>query len=96
MIYLDNAATTLPLDTALEKYMEVSKNAFGNSSSLHTAGLGAASVLETARESVASLLGCERESRLIGEIGSVSGMLIAAVSMCSVMFILAFNIFIRI
>ncbi len=45
--------------------------------------------------SVASLLGCERESRLIGEIGSVSGMLIAAVSMCSVMFILAFNIFIR-
>ncbi len=68
MIYLDNAATTLPLDTALKKYMEVSKNAFGNSSSLHTAGLGAASVLETARESVASLLGCDK-----GEVYFTSG-----------------------
>ena len=45
--------------------------------------------------SVADLLGCERESRLIGELGGVSGLMIAAVSMCSVMFILAFNIFIR-
>ncbi len=60
MIYLDNAATTLPLDTALEKYMEVSKNAFGNSSSLHTAGLDAAEALETARLSVASLLACDK------------------------------------
>ncbi len=45
--------------------------------------------------SVADLLGCERESRLIGEIGNVSGFMIAVVSMSSVMFILGFNIFIR-
>lgn len=45
--------------------------------------------------SVADLLGCERESRLICEIGNVSGFMIAVVSMCSVMFILGFNIFIR-
>lgn len=45
--------------------------------------------------SVADLLGCERESRLIGELGSVYGCMIAVVSMCSVMFILALNIFIK-
>ena len=45
--------------------------------------------------SVADLLGCERESRLIGELGIVYGCMIAVVSMCSVMFILAHNIFIK-
>ena len=60
MIYLDNAATTLPLDKALEKYIDVSKNAFGNSSSMHTAGLDAVNALETARTSVASLLACDK------------------------------------
>ena len=45
--------------------------------------------------SVADLLGCERESRLIGELGSVYACMIAVVSMCSVMFILALNIFIK-
>lgn len=45
--------------------------------------------------SVADLLGCERESRLIGELGGISGVMIATASMVSVMFILAFNIFIK-
>ena len=45
--------------------------------------------------SVADLLGCERESKLIGDIGGVYGLMIAAVSMASVMFILGLNIFIR-
>jgi len=45
--------------------------------------------------SVADLLGCEHESRLISELGGVSGLMIATVSMCSVMFILGFNLFIR-
>ena len=45
--------------------------------------------------SVADLLGCERESRLIGELGSIYGCMIAVVSMCSVMFILGLNIFIK-
>ena len=45
--------------------------------------------------SVADLLGCERESRLIGELGGISGLMIAVASMCSVMFILAFNVFIK-
>lgn len=59
MIYLDNAATTRPLEEALQKYNDVSKNAFANSASLHTAGLAAASALEQARKSVASLFCCD-------------------------------------
>ena len=45
--------------------------------------------------SVADLLGCERESRFIGELGSISGLMIATVSMASVMFVLGFNVFLK-
>ena len=44
---------------------------------------------------VADLVGCENESKLLGELGSVYGILIAVVSMCSVMFVLALAVFIR-
>ncbi len=45
--------------------------------------------------SVAEILGCDSESRLLAELGNVYGCMIAAVSISSVMFILAFNIFVR-
>lgn len=44
---------------------------------------------------VGGLLGCEEEVKLLGDIGGIYGCMIAAVSMCSVMFILAMNIFIK-
>lgn len=44
---------------------------------------------------VADLVGCEAQGRLIGELGSVYGILLAVVSMCSVMFILAITVFLR-
>ena len=44
---------------------------------------------------IADLLGCESQSKLLSELGSVYGMLIAVVTMCSVMFILALTIFVR-
>ena len=44
---------------------------------------------------VADLVGCESESKLLSELGSVYGILVAVVSMCSVMFILALTIFVR-
>ena len=44
---------------------------------------------------VADLLGCERESRMLSELGSVYGTLVAVVCMVSVMFILALTVFIR-
>lgn len=44
---------------------------------------------------VGGILGCEDEVKLLGDIGGIYGCMIAAVSMCSVMFILAMNIFIK-
>ena len=44
---------------------------------------------------VAELLGCDREGRLLSELSGIWGTLIAVVSMCSVMFILALWLFVR-
>ena len=45
---------------------------------------------------VADMLGCETEGKLLSELGSVWGVMIAVVSMCAVMFIFALVIFVRI
>lgn len=42
------------------------------------------------------ILGCDVEGKLLSELGGVWGMLIAVVAMCSVMFIFALSIFVRI
>lgn len=44
---------------------------------------------------VGGLLGCDDEVKLLSDIGGIYGCMIAAVSMCSVMFILAMNIFVK-
>ncbi len=44
---------------------------------------------------VADILGCERESRLLGELGGVYGCMTSVVAMTSVMFILALSLFVR-
>lgn len=44
---------------------------------------------------VAELLGCTTESKLLGELSGIYGMVIAVVSMVSVMFILAMAIFVK-
>lgn len=56
MIYLDNAATTKPLECAMEAF---SVSPWGNASSFHSEGLKAAEALEQARESIAADLDCE-------------------------------------
>lgn len=45
---------------------------------------------------VSDLLGCETESRLLGELLHVWGLLIAVVSMCSVLLIFALTLFVRV
>ncbi len=44
---------------------------------------------------VADMLGCEAESKLIGELGGIYGMLAAVCSVVSVIFIMALGIFVR-
>ena len=51
-IYLDNSATTKICEEALAKYNEVSKNIYGNPSSLHAMGLMAQKELDAARNSL--------------------------------------------
>lgn len=57
MIYLDNSATTRPSSEALETYLKVSEECFGNPSSLHAVGLGAEHVLSEARKTILKTLG---------------------------------------
>ena len=63
-IYLDNSATTKICDEALEKYNTVSREIFGNPSSLHTLGMLAEKELDAARAALLSSLG-ERDSAVV-------------------------------
>ena len=56
MIYLDYAATTPMSDTALQVYTQVSKQYFGNASSLHDTGSSASNILEASRRTIADIL----------------------------------------
>lgn len=57
MIYLDNSATTRPLEEVVDSFAKASRLYFGNPSSIHKAGLQANQLLERAREQIASILG---------------------------------------
>jgi cysteine desulfurase len=56
MIYLDNSATTKVFPEALESFITVATNYFGNPSSLHELGMQAERLLMQAREQIARLL----------------------------------------
>ncbi|MDR0992381.1 MAG: cysteine desulfurase [Ruminococcus sp.] len=61
MIYLDNAATTMPCETALAAAAKANTEVFCNPSSLYRAGLDAENLITSARESVASALSVPAE-----------------------------------
>lgn len=56
MIYLDNSATTRQYDEVTELIYKVSRESFGNPSSLHEAGFEAAKMIRAARNQVSALL----------------------------------------
>lgn len=60
MIYFDNSATTRISDEALDSYNLVSKDFFGNPSSLHNLGEKSAALLRQAREQIASEIGAKQ------------------------------------
>ena len=64
-IYLDNSATTKTRKEALNKYVEVSENCFGNPSSLHAMGLSAEKELDAARKTVLETLGDRGQSSVV-------------------------------
>ncbi len=64
LIYLDNSATTRIREEALMRYCEVSREQFGNPSSLHARGKEAEDILRAARKSIFSAIGA-REGSII-------------------------------
>ncbi|MEW6553806.1 MAG: cysteine desulfurase family protein [Actinomycetota bacterium] len=60
-IYMDNSASTLIREEALESMVDAYRRCFGNSSSVHFFGQAAKRALEDAREEFASLIGAEAE-----------------------------------
>ncbi len=61
-IYLDNSATTKICDEALNKYVSVSRECYGNPSSLHGLGFEAEKMLNEAREHICNSLGIKGAS----------------------------------
>ena len=59
MIYADNAATTKMSAAALNKFVSVANETYGNPSSLYTFGQKAKEALEEARAEVAKVIGAE-------------------------------------
>jgi len=56
MIYLDNSATTKPFSSIVESFTQVTKQYFGNPSSIHHLGGQSEKLLTSARDQVAQLL----------------------------------------
>ena len=61
MAYLDNAATTRVCQAAAEAAARMTRECFGNPSSLHALGVASARELMKSREAAAALLGCQEE-----------------------------------
>jgi len=59
-IYLDNSATTRPYDEVIDFVNHISREVYGNPSSLHTKGIEAERMVRNAREIVAKSLGVSR------------------------------------
>ncbi|ABN52296.1 MAG TPA: cysteine desulfurase [Hungateiclostridium thermocellum] len=60
-IYLDNSATTRPYDEVIDFVNHISREVYGNPSSLHTKGIEAERMVRNAREIVAKSLGVSRD-----------------------------------
>ncbi len=65
MIYLDNAATTIPFEEGLKKYNAVSLLTFGNASSNHGLGRKSLHLLEESRKEILSLSKLEKTHDLL-------------------------------
>ncbi|MGT2950168.1 cysteine desulfurase [Streptococcus cuniculi] len=70
MIYLDHAATTSLSDAALQTFIDISKEYYGNPSSIHWAGRKANSILRQARLDIAQIFDTKPEHIIFTSGGS--------------------------
>ena len=72
MIYFDNAATTQPSKSVIEKISEVLNDKYGNPSGIYSLGLKAKREINDARHVIANMLGCFDKEILFTSGGSES------------------------
>ncbi len=72
MIYFDNAATTAMSEAALDALMEVSRNQYGNPSSVYGFGRKSKELLEESRRIIAGCIGAEPEEIYFTSCGTES------------------------
>ena len=72
MIYLDNAATTMPSKTAVEKAQIFNNDKFFNPSTLYSGGLNCAKEIKTAKEDILKNLGTVNHEVIFTSCGSES------------------------
>ena len=59
MVYLDNSSTTRQADEVTDLIYEISRNDFGNPSSLHSVGFSAEKLVEEARKCFSGSIGAD-------------------------------------
>ena len=89
-VYLDNNATTEPLEEVRDGIMECLAQTWANPSSIHRAGFAARSAIELARESVARLVNAD-PGRIVFTSGgtesanlAITGVLSGPIDSCSI------------
>ena len=70
--YLDNAATTRPLDSVIEIMNETMREAYGNPSSKHIKGFEAERYVEDAKEKIAKTLKAKKSEIIFTSCGTES------------------------
>lgn len=86
MLYFDNAATTQMSEMALTALLEVSKNIYGNPSSLYAYGKEAKKILTESRQIVAKCIGAKAEEIYFTSCGTESdnwAVSLAGINNCS-------------
>ena len=69
-IYLDNSATTRISEEALNKYVEISRDCYGNPSSLHSFGYDAEKIIEKTRLEICTSLAAKGAEVIFTSSGS--------------------------
>lgn len=72
MIYLDNSATTRPLDEVCSAMDEMMRKEWGNPSSMHSLGLDAEKQMNACRKELASILSCDPQEMIFTSCGTES------------------------
>ena len=72
LVYLDNSATTRQYDEVTDLIADISRNCYGNPSSLHGLGLEAEKALKEGKKRIASAFSCSPDEIIITSCGTES------------------------